>query len=790
MANGIKYNFVSRSIDITKNNNKTFTADSASISCSLLLGNNNISTPIYFLTSSENLQNYQNIHKFIINNNIQNINLYNPSLKNGKEIILFNKGNSVTLNTNKYFNELQILTGSIEVVNSGDYFGQSISANDNFSKLIVGSQYDEKVSLPMVTANALSLLLNMNDVSGSTVFVDSSPNNFSITRTGNTVLTSSESKFGGYSAFFDGNGDALTIINGNTIAFGNSDFTIETWVYNKGNGQVNIFETRNGSEGSYPVLGIGSDAKFYWYLNNNYVIVSDVSELNTWVHVAVSRKNNVTKMFLNGTQSGNSYNDNNSYVFPRLLIGTYNFGAAGSFYGYLDDFRILKGVALYTSSFLPPTASFTSNDAENFYSYYNSGPQTGLAYIFNSSSNGYALEQVLSGAYATDESDEFGYSVSMNSAGDKVAIGARYDESANSSEGLAYIFTSGSNGWFNEAILKGSRVETSDNFGTCLKINNSGNLLAVGSPNDEQSFTVASAGLVYIFRSSSIGWNEEAILNASNSTAGGGPDYFGSSLDFNEEANRLFVGAPADETAEASAYFGAGLVYVFNSSSGGVGWISAGYISSDISLNSKVLNFGNQVSCDGTGNKVLISSNKTNGWTDYPTTLCYLYTLRSGQWVLEQRFSGSKVNGDDTQNNLVKLNYSGNMAFIGSYNSEISELLNSTGNNSSGLVYNFASGSSGWVLNTIIYGSCAYETNDYFGSNLFCNKEGNKLLVGAINDEITSSITSNGGLTYIFEVENNYPNSADYYIDNNLYYILPTSSSATFISYRNSWYKF
>lgn len=782
MANGINYNFVSGNIKFTKNNNNILTINSSSVSSSLIIGNTiDIVTPIISITSSENLQNYQNIHKFIINNNIENINLYNPIEKNGKEIILFNKGNDVVLSTNKFFNELQILSGSSEVVGSGDYFGASVAANSDFSKIVIGSPADEKI-LSSTTGSGLSLLLHMDDVSGSTVFIDSSPNNFSITTAGNTIITSSQSKFGGYSAYFDGNGDGLTVVNGSQIAFGNLDFTIESWVYNLGNGQVNFFETRNGSEGAYPVFGIGNDAKFYWYLNNNYVIVSDTSQLNTWNHVAVSRKNGVTKMFLNGTQSGVSYSDSNNYVFPRLLIGTYNFGAAGSFYGFLDEFRIINGTALYTSSFTPPTNSFSNDDTYGNYVSYTTGLEAGLAYVFNSSSNGFSLEQILSGAWATQTGDEFGYSVSINSSGNKIAVGARYDENSFNAEGLVYVFSSGSSGWIYEAVLKGSRVDTSDNFGTCLKINNSGNLLAIGSPFDENPSTISSTGVVYIFRSSSVGWYQEAALNGSRAFGGGGIDYFGISLDFNENANRLFVGAPLDETADASSYFGAGLVYVFNSSSGGVGWQESTYISSDVPLNSKIYRFGEKVSCNAAGDKILISSN--NGWTDYPSTLAYLYSLSSSQWVLQQRFSGSKVSGDDRYSPIVKLNYSGNMAYIGSFNSEILK-----SNNSSGLVYNYISGSSGWKLNTIIYGSYATQASDNFGYSIFCNDEGNKVLIGAINDELSGNI-SNYGLVYYNQVSNNYPYSADYLIDDSIYYVLPASSSATFISYGNTWYKF
>jgi hypothetical protein len=68
-------------------------------------------------------------------------------------------------------------------------------------------------------------------------------------------------------------------------------------------------------------------------------------------------------MFINGTQSGSTYTDSNNYgTTAPLGIGTY--WASGSpatvstLNGYIDDLRITKGYARYTSNFTPPTSAF------------------------------------------------------------------------------------------------------------------------------------------------------------------------------------------------------------------------------------------------------------------------------------------------------------------------------------------------------------------------------------------------------------------------------------------------
>jgi len=85
---------------------------------------------------------------------------------------------------------------------------------------------------------------------------------------------------------------------------------------------------------------------------------------NQWYHIAVCRSSGTTKLFVNGTQSGSSYSDSNSYVSPAYVnVGQY-MTSDGTFYGsewldgYIDDLRITKGMARYTANFTPPTAAF------------------------------------------------------------------------------------------------------------------------------------------------------------------------------------------------------------------------------------------------------------------------------------------------------------------------------------------------------------------------------------------------------------------------------------------------
>ena len=89
-----------------------------------------------------------------------------------------------------------------------------------------------------------------------------------------------------------------------------------------------------------------------------YRITGNTSMLNnTWYHVAVSRYSGSTKLFLDGTQQGNTYVDTNNYLSSaqRPVIGSRgNTIGTFSLTGYMDDIRFTKGYARYTANFTPP----------------------------------------------------------------------------------------------------------------------------------------------------------------------------------------------------------------------------------------------------------------------------------------------------------------------------------------------------------------------------------------------------------------------------------------------------
>ncbi|MBK7804303.1 MAG: hypothetical protein IPJ55_16910 [Chloracidobacterium sp.] len=179
-----------------------------------------------------------------------------------------------------------------------------------------------------------------------------------VTLVGDVARSATQSKFGGYSAVFDGTGDYLSLASSIDFAFGTGDFTAECWIYlTTTSGTDTIFDFRPGANGAYLIFSQTNGAVSYGV--NNLTPISAVGTLSatTWTHVAIARSGTTLKMFLAGIEVG-SATDTTNYATAPLLIGKNVFTTVLDFGGYIDDVRITKGHARYTASFSPPTTEF------------------------------------------------------------------------------------------------------------------------------------------------------------------------------------------------------------------------------------------------------------------------------------------------------------------------------------------------------------------------------------------------------------------------------------------------
>jgi hypothetical protein len=162
----------------------------------------------------------------------------------------------------------------------------------------------------------------------------------------------------GNSVLFNGSNQYLSVAAGQGINnFGTGDFTIETWVYftvvqagqfvsaGDGNNTNAYYWQYYGGQLQFGIQGVSSITTYNW-----------TPSTNTWYHVAVTRSGTTVTQYINGA-SVSSGTSNISFIDGPTYIA---FGGAGYFNGRISNVRILKGTALYTSSFTPPTSPLTA----------------------------------------------------------------------------------------------------------------------------------------------------------------------------------------------------------------------------------------------------------------------------------------------------------------------------------------------------------------------------------------------------------------------------------------------
>ena len=202
-----------------------------------------------------------------------------------------------------------------------------------------------------------SLLLHGDGANGSTVITDSSGSPKTVTAVGNAQISTAQSKFGGASIAFDGNGDYLTLASNPNLALGSGDFTIEMWVYSTATGVVqNFLDARASSTGYAVQKNPSNEITFYSEVAGSFIVNAALTA-NQWVHVAIVRSSGTITLYLDGTSADTGANTSN-YTSQIAVIGA-RFSKNQQYYtGYMDDCRITKGVARYTANFTPPTAPF------------------------------------------------------------------------------------------------------------------------------------------------------------------------------------------------------------------------------------------------------------------------------------------------------------------------------------------------------------------------------------------------------------------------------------------------
>lgn len=289
--------------------------------------------------------------------------------------------------------------------------------------------------------SAVSLLLPMNGANGSTTFTDSSSNALAVTASGSAAISTTQSKFGGASGSFTGSNSYLQLGNATAFNLSSSDFTVEAWIYPTTTSGDRVIVAKN--EGSYTTgyewwLGVmNNNTLQFTYVNASATFYSAQSTTtiaaNTWTHVAAVRSGSTVTIYINGVSSGTATSQTirsttSSVTVARDLETS---GGSGRFYtGYIDDLRISKGVARYTSNFTPPTQANptyeSSTPADPYYGYtsllLHMDGSSGSTNFVDSGPNALAVTASGDAQISTAQSKYGGASGAFDGAGDYLSV--------------------------------------------------------------------------------------------------------------------------------------------------------------------------------------------------------------------------------------------------------------------------------------------------------------------------------------------------------------------------------
>jgi hypothetical protein len=244
---------------------------------------------------------------------------------------------------NGYLSSLRIVKGSVP----SEY---------QTSNTTTGTQIFSPPTTPPTAVSGTSLLLNFTNAG---IYDATSKND--LETVGNAQISTTQSKWGGSSMSFDGTGDYLRSPASPLFDFNTGDFTVEAWVYTSSAvAYAIVIDKSIGGGGSTGWFLEWSSTRGIWFFYGpNAVSSAFTVTTGQWYHLAVSRSGTSLRLFVNGVQQGSTATVSTDITSTYgVSVGATNGTPQYQLNGYIQDLRVTKGYARYTSNFTPPTAAF------------------------------------------------------------------------------------------------------------------------------------------------------------------------------------------------------------------------------------------------------------------------------------------------------------------------------------------------------------------------------------------------------------------------------------------------
>ena len=347
---------------------------------------------------------------------------------------------------------------------------------------------------------------------------------------------------------------------------------------------------------------------------------------------------------------------------------------------------------------------------------------------------------------------------------DSAAVGIDGDDADNSAldAGAVYVFAQGDAGWTQQAYVKASNTDWSDQFGYSVALSGDGNTLAVGANleassatgvnGDQDDNSVLGAGAVYIFVRDGETWNQQAYVKASNTEAG---DVFGYQVGLSFDGNTLAVAAQGEDSAAPGVNFdelnndagGAGAAYVFSRS--GTNWTQQAYLKASNTEENDL--FGSSIAISDDGDTIVVGALDEDGGqpgvNGDPTDnsgrgsgASYVFSRNGESWSQEAYIKGLNTERADAFGAAVSLSADGNTLAVGApdenntatgVNADVDYRVGSDERNdhSNGATYVFARENGSWAQQAYIKPSHIGQF-DQFGTRVTLSGDGDLLAVG------------------------------------------------------------
>lgn len=256
----------------------------------------------------------------------------------------------------------------------------------------------------------------------------------------------------------------------------------------------------------------------------------------------------------------------------------------------------------------------------------------------------------------------FGGSIALDKNANTLVVGAvSGDVGSQLNAGRVYVFTGSNNKWREAKLLTGTNISANDYFGQSVSINSSGTIIVVGAPNkDLGTGNLTNAGSVYIFTGYENNWTQSSIITGSNANTG---DLFGYSVKISKDGSVIGVGAPNKNLGTgAFTKTGAGAVYLFTGNTNNA-WKQSQILTGLDRVNYDGFGTSLAISQDASMIAVGCTGCSLGSLNRAGAVYAFQGTL---PWIQFQKITGNNISGFDSFGQSVELNNDGTCLFASS----------------------------------------------------------------------------------------------------------------------------